>query len=61
MVEGCTYNKTYDIHRVIEGKHGGEYKIGNMFAICPMHHAEITRKIIEVNKVNDCTLRIKDG
>jgi len=58
MIEGCSYNRTYDIHRVIEGKNGGEYKIGNMFAICPCHHAEITRKIIEVEKVDDKTLRI---
>ena len=60
MVEGCVYNKTYDIHRVIEGKDGGEYVIGNMFAICPNHHAEVTRKIIELEIVNNYTLRIRE-
>ena len=57
MFENCTYNRTYDIHRLIPGNLGGEYVIGNMFAICPNHHAEIHRKIIEVIKINDCTLK----
>ena len=59
MIKGCEYNKTYDIHRLIEGKNGGEYEIGNMFAICPNHHAEIHRSIIKVDKVNDYTLEIR--
>ena len=42
----------------MEGKDGGQYEIGNMFAICPNHHGEITRKIITVIKINDYTLRI---
>ena len=59
MIEGCKYDKTFDWHRIIPGKEGGKYEIGNMFAICPNHHAEITRKIIQVEKVNDYTLRIR--
>lgn len=59
MISGCGYNKTFDIHRYIPGKDGGKYEIGNMFAICPQHHAEITRSIIQVEKVNDCLLVIK--
>jgi len=58
MVEGCQYNKVYEIHRLIEGKYGGKYEIGNMFAICPNHHAEIHKGIISVSKVNNFTLRI---
>lgn len=58
MIEGCNYNRTYDVHRLIMGKDGGEYIIGNMFAICPNHHTEIHGHIIEVEKVNDYTLRI---
>jgi hypothetical protein len=57
MIEGCNYNKTYDVHRLIPGKQGGEYKLGNMFAICPNHHAEIHRKICRVEKINDSKLR----
>ena len=57
MVEGCSYNTTYDVHRFVHGKHGGEYVIGNMFAICPNHHAEIHRGIMTVEKVNNYTLR----
>jgi hypothetical protein len=58
MIENCTYNTLYNIHRLIEGKDGGKYEIGNMFAICPNHHAEIHKKIITVVKINNCTLKI---
>ena len=57
MIEGCTYDICFDVHRLVDGQYGGKYEIGNMFAICPNHHAEITRKIIKVEKVNDCLLR----
>lgn len=60
MVEGCVYNKVYEIHRHIPGKDGGEYVIGNMFAICPNHHAEVTKGIISLVKVNDYTLRVME-
>ena len=60
MVEGCSYNKTYDVHRHIPGSKGGEYIIGNMFAICPNHHAEVTRGIIDFEKVSDSQLKIKE-
>jgi hypothetical protein len=56
MVDGCDYNKTYDVHRLIAGKNGGKYEIGNMFAICPNHHAEFHRGLIEFLKINDYTL-----
>lgn len=58
MIEGCTYNKVYNVHRFVEGRDGGQYEIGNMFAICPNHHAEIHSKIIKVEKVSDSCLRI---
>lgn len=61
MIEGCNYNKLFVIHRFIHGKDGGEYVIGNMFAICPNHHAEIHNKLIKVDKVNDHTLMIIEG
>lgn len=56
MVQKCAYNKTYDLHRLIPGKVGGKYKIGNAFAICPNHHAEIHRKICKFIKKSDCEL-----
>lgn len=56
MVRGCKYNKTYDIHRLTYGKDGGKYEVGNMFAICPNHHAEIHRNILIVKKINNWTL-----
>jgi hypothetical protein len=57
MVEGCLYNATFDIHRFVPGNQGGKYEIGNMFAICPNHHAEVTRKLIVLQKINDYTLK----
>lgn len=57
MVEGCGYNRTFDVHRLVEGKKGGKYEIGNMFAICPNHHAEFHRGLITLEKINNCTLR----
>lgn len=58
MIEGCDYDKTLDIHRFIAGKQGGRYEVGNMFAICPNHHAEVTRGLIQLEKLNDFTLRV---
>lgn len=58
MVSGCTYNKVYEIHRHIPGSSGGKYEIGNMFAICPNHHAEITRRVAKSRKINDFTLEV---
>ena len=56
MVKGCRYNLTFDIHRLVPGSEGGEYILGNMFAICPNHHAEVHRGIITFKKVNNWTL-----
>ncbi len=60
MIQGCHYNRTLDVHRLIPGKQGGEYEIGNMFAICPNHHCEIHRKIIKVEKVDTFELVITE-
>lgn len=59
MVEGCKYNKTFDIHRLVPGKEGGKYEVGNMYAICPNHHAEVTRGIIVLKKKTDYLLCIQ--
>lgn len=56
MVKGCKYSTTFDIHRLKPGREGGEYIIGNMFAICPNHHAEIERGYVYVRKIDDSTL-----
>lgn len=57
MVEGCDYSNTFDIHRLSPGCKGGKYEIGNMFAICPNHHAEYHRNIIDLKKINDGKLK----
>lgn len=61
MIEGCNYNRIYRIHRLIPGKEGGKYEIGNMFAICPNQHAEIHAGIIRVIKISDCKLKIMES
>lgn len=53
---GCHYNSTYDVHRLSPGRDGGKYEVGNMFAICPNHHAEYHRGVIRLEKVNNYTL-----
>jgi len=58
MIEGCLYENTLDVHRLITGKKGGKYKKGNMFALCPNHHAELHRGVIEVQKVGPYKLKI---
>jgi len=57
MVEGCGYGKTLDVHRLVSGMDGGKYVIGNMFLMCPNHHAEAHRGITDFEKVSDCVLR----
>jgi hypothetical protein len=56
MVRGCSYSITLDLHRHVRGRDGGEYIVGNMFAICPNHHAEIGRGFVDVEKASDCEL-----
>lgn len=57
MIEGCEYEKVLDVHRLIPGHKGGSYEAGNMFAICPNHHAEHTRGITILVKVSEFMLR----
>lgn len=61
MVEGCDYSLTFDIHRITPGCKNGEYIIGNMYAICPNHHAEVTRSLIYLEKIDDQTLRVSNA
>lgn len=46
MVEGCDYERTFDLHRMVAGRDGGCYELGNMFALCPNHHAEVERGLV---------------
>lgn len=57
MVEECQYSRTLDVHRLVHGKDGGKYEIGNMFTICPNHHAECHRGLITFEKISDSLLR----
>lgn len=59
MVQGCEYDKIYHIHRFVEGKNGGLYEIGNMYAICPNHHAEVHAGLIELLQVSESELKTK--
>ena len=57
MVKSCSYNRTHDIHRLIPGKDGGEYILGNMFALCPNHHAEVHRKLTILEQIGSLELK----
>ena len=48
MVVGCVYARTLDLHRLVRGKDGGTYQVGNTYAICPNHHAEEHRGLIKL-------------
>lgn len=62
MVTGCDYDKVLEVHRHVPGRKGGGYVIGNMFAICPNHHAEITRGLLRVEKTSNKELQpTKEG
>ncbi len=61
MITECRYTKILEVHRHIPGRNGGKYEIGNMFSLCPNHHAEITRGILEVKKISDRELRPVEG
>lgn len=52
MINGCEYSNTLDVHRIIEGKNGGEYNLDNTIIVCPNHHAEIHRLRLEINLLN---------
>lgn len=56
MVVGCTYSKCLDVHRLVAGRIGGEYVEGNMFALCPNHHAEIHRGVSKMLITGDYEL-----
>jgi len=58
MVVGCGYDKVLEVHRHVPGRSGGLYEIGNMFTVCPNHHAEVTRGITTLVKLSDDALEI---
>ena len=51
MVGGCTYTTTIDLHRVQEGQNGGQYTPDNTFMLCPNHHAEHHRGVVDLRVV----------
>ncbi len=44
--EICGYSKVTQRHRILPGKEGGVYELGNVIALCPNHHAEADREMI---------------
>lgn len=58
MIQGCSYDRTLDVHRVIPGREGGEYVAGNMVLLCPNHHAEITRRLGSLVRLDEWTFRM---
>lgn len=38
--ELCGYDRIIQRHRIIPGRDGGKYVLGNVIALCPTHHGE---------------------
>ena len=57
MVDGCSYSKTLDVHRLTQGKFGGKYGFDNIYAICPNHHAELHRGVITLVPIGEFQLK----
>jgi hypothetical protein len=47
----CAYVKIFQRHRIQPGRDGGKYKLGNVIALCPNHHAEADRGWITVEEL----------
>lgn len=60
MIDGCEYELLFDIHRIIEGKDGGEYVQDNIIVICPNHHQEIHRLNKTVKFIKEFTYTLED-
>jgi hypothetical protein len=60
MVDGCSYARTVDLHRLVPGRDGGEYVVGNMVAICPNHHAEVHRRLVVLRQSSSITVVAED-
>lgn len=45
-IPDCEYTTFYQRHRIVPGRDGGKYKLGNVIALCPNHHAEADAGLI---------------
>jgi hypothetical protein len=45
---GCPYSRITQRHRIVPGRDGGKYSLGNVIALCPTHHCEADRGWIPV-------------
>lgn len=50
-IPGCGYDKIFQRHRIVPGRDGGRYKLGNVIALCPNHHGEADRGWIAVESL----------
>lgn len=61
-IPGCTYTRYFQRHRIIPGRDGGRYKLGNVIALCPNHHKEADEGLIPADELLEIVrLRIADG
>lgn len=42
-IPDCKYDKIVQRHRIVPGREGGIYELGNVISLCPTHHAEADR------------------
>lgn len=41
----CRYDIVVQKHRIVPGRDGGKYRLGNVIALCPNHHVEADRTL----------------
>jgi hypothetical protein len=46
----CNDYKLLDLHRIVEGQHGGEYTENNTISVCAMCHRKIHVGIIKIDR-----------
>ena len=57
-MDGCNYSNTIDLHRIVNGKDGGEYTLDNICAICPNHHQEVHRLKFKIKFIDKFVLEL---
>ena len=38
-IPACEWTYNFQRHRIVPGRDGGKYKLGNVISVCPNHHA----------------------
>jgi hypothetical protein len=50
-IPGCTWNYGVQKHRILPGRDGGKYVLGNVISLCPNHHYLADRDVISQDEL----------